>query len=204
MAGLALFGYGIVLTLRARLGLSPWDVLHQGIARHTPLNFGEANIAVGIVLLAVAWALGVRPGLGTVLNTLLVGTFIDIFVHFNAAPTPSGLIARSLLDVAGIVLVGITTAIYIGANLGAGPRDSLMLALSRRVRVGVARTSIELSALAAGFALGGSAGLGTALFAFGIGPCVEASMWTIEHLGLARPSAGALVPVQAAQGPGPA
>jgi uncharacterized membrane protein YczE len=176
VVGLLLFALGIVMTLRAHVGLGPWDVLHQGLADHTPLSFGVAGIAVGVVVLAAAVALGdVVLGLGTVLNAVLIGLFIDGLLLLDVVPQPEALPARLGLDVAGVLVVGLGTAVYIGGAMGAGPRDSFMLAVARRLglRVGTARTLIELGALACGAALGGTVGVGTLVFALGVGPAVE-------------------------------
>jgi uncharacterized membrane protein YczE len=176
-AGLWLFAAGVVLGLRSGLGVSPWDVLHDGIRQVTPLSFGTATVLVGVVLVAVALAAGIRPGPGTLANMLAIGVFADAMLatgiagDLDARPLPLRLLAVA----AGVGLVALGTALYIGAGLGSGPRDSLMLALSARtrVRVGVVRALIEASALAVGWLLGGAAGVGTVLYAFGIGPAVE-------------------------------
>lgn len=181
VGGLFLFSCGIVCFLDARLGLPPWDVLHQGLAKHTPISFGEANIIVGIVVLALSWLLGARVGIGTVANAILIGIFVSLLTAVDIAP--DALVARSALLLAGLVLFGFGSAFYIGADLGAGPRDSLMLVGAQRTgaRVGVVRAGIELTALVLGFALGGRLGVGTLVFALLIGPSVEWSFWTISR-----------------------
>lgn len=187
--GLFAFALAIVLTLESKLGLWPWDVLHQGIAHHTPLSFGGANIVVGLVILLVAWALGGKPGIGTIANATLVGLFIVGLTSIGAlerlSEEPLGV--RIVLLAAGIALVGPASAFYIGANLGAGPRDTLMLVGSRRtgVRVGIVRASIEVVALGIGIALGGNFGVGTVAFALAVGPAVEAGFWALERSPLA-------------------
>jgi uncharacterized membrane protein YczE len=191
--GLALFAAGIVALLESRLGLSPWDVLHQGISGHTPLTFGEANIAVSAVVLASAWALGARIGVGTIANAVLVGSLVQLLTSFGAVTglAHDPLAVRIVLLVAGLALMGVGTALYLGAGLGAGPRDSLMVvgAQRTRFRIGVVRATLELCALAAGVALGGTFGVGTIAFALGIGPSVELSFWLLAHspLGLDEP-----------------
>jgi uncharacterized protein len=183
--GLVVFAIGIVSIYESRLGLSPWDVLNQGVAEHTPLSFGTANIAIALVILIVARRLDVRPQIGTLANALLVGTFVDLLLRFGAVQDMGheGLPVRIGLLVAGILTIGLGTGFYIGAHLGAGPRDSLMLGITRRVRsrVGVVRTGLEVSATAAGFALGGTVGVGTLAFALGIGPAVELSFVLLAH-----------------------
>jgi len=189
VTGLFLFSCGILAFLESRLGLPPWDVLHQGVAKHTPLSFGAANEVVGVVVLFVAWRFGSPPGVGTVANAVLIGLFIVLvqplaFVqHLAGWPLP----ARVALLGLGLALFGIGSAFYIGAAFGAGPRDSLMLvgALRSRVRIGAVRAAIEGSVLVAGVALGGKVGIGTLVFALLIGPSVEASFWLVTRLGLA-------------------
>jgi uncharacterized membrane protein YczE len=176
-AGLWLFAAGVVLGLRSGLGVAPWDVLHDGVRQVTPLSFGTATILAGVVLVAVALAAGIRPGPGTLANMLTIGLLADAMLatgiagDLDARPLPLRLLAVA----GGVALVAIGTALYIGAGLGSGPRDSLMLALSGRmgVRVGVVRALIEGSVLVVGWLLGGAAGVGTVLYAFGIGPAVE-------------------------------
>lgn len=162
-----------------RVGGVAWDVFHDGIRQVTPLSFGVATIVVGVLLVSVGTVLGVRPGPGTVANMVLIGVFVDLLL---AAGVPQdlqahGLAVRMVALGGGVVLVALGSALYIGAGLGSGPRDSLMLATSARtgLRVGLVRALIEMTVLVAGVLLGGSAGIGTVLFAFGIGPAVEAA-----------------------------
>jgi uncharacterized membrane protein YczE len=189
LVGLFLFAAGIVALLEADLGLSPWDVLHQGLARQTPLSFGEANIAVSVVVVAVAWLLGARIGLGTVANAVLVGSFVELLtsLDFVAALADGPLSVRIGLLVVGLLLMGAGTGLYLGADLGAGPRDSLMVVGAQRTpfRIGLVRGALELMALAAGAVLGGTVGVGTLAFAVGIGPSVELSFWLLARSPLA-------------------
>ncbi len=177
LLGLWLFAVGTFMTLESGLGLSPWDVLNDGLRRRTPLSFGSAVILVGVVLVVVTTAAGLRPGPGTITNMLLIGAFIDVLLALDIASGASTwpYWAKVVLTLAGIVLVGLGTALYIGAGLGAGPRDGLMVlvATRARMRVGVARALVEGTAFVAGALLGGSVGLGTVLFALGIGPAVD-------------------------------
>ena len=165
------------MTLRANIGLSPWDVLADGIRIHTPLTFGTAVIAIGFVLVLGTWIGGQKPGLGTIANMILIGVFADLMLATKVGTgiMDGPVVWRTLLDIGGIATIGIGSALYIGAELGAGPRDSLMVLLSRRakVRIGVARAIIEGTALIAGVILGGTAGVGTVLFALGIGVAVD-------------------------------
>jgi uncharacterized membrane protein YczE len=187
--GLAVFAVGIVFILDSRLGLSPWDVLNQGLSKHSPLSFGMANVVISLAVLVVGWLLGGKIGLGTVANAVLVGTFIDLLNRVvDLSHEPLGL--RIALLLVGIALIGPASAFYIGADLGAGPRDTLMLVGSRRtgVRVGIVRAALELCALAAGIALGGTFGVGTILFALLVGPMVEWSFALLARTPLAIPS----------------
>ena len=192
VAGLFLCAVGIVCFLESELGLPPWDVLHQGLAAQTGLSFGAANLVVSVVVLAAAWLLRARIGLGTLLNALLIGTFVIVLTRFEAvdALSEGGLVLRIVLVAVALGCFGVGSAFYIGAAMGAGPRDSLMLVLSWRagVRIGAARAVVEVGALAAGFALGGTAGVGTLVFALGIGPAVEVSFWLLERTPLAAPA----------------
>ena len=183
--GILLFALGVVFILESRLGLSPWDVLNQGIAKHTPLSFGLANVAVAVIVLFVAWSLGGVPGIGTVANALGVGSFIQGLTSIPALThlqhDPLGV--RIAMLIGGVALIGPASALYIGANFGAGPRDTLMLVGARRThaRIAIVRGTLELCALVAGIVLGGTFGVGTVLFALGVGPCIEASFRVMER-----------------------
>jgi uncharacterized membrane protein YczE len=188
VTGLFLCACGIVAFLESRLGLPPWDVLHQGIAKHTPLSFGLANVLVAVIVLFLAWQLGSRPGIGTIANAVLIGLFVAFVLplsfvdHLSGWPLP----ARIALLAVGLALFGAGSAFYIGAGLGAGPRDSLMLVGTLRsgVRIGAVRAALEGTALVAGVILGGTVGVGTLVFALLIGPAVEGSFWLVVQLGL--------------------
>ena len=192
VVGLFLFAFGIVLQLQSELGLSPWDVLSQGISDRTSISFGTANIVIAVVVLAVAWALGARIGIGTVANAVLIGLFVDWLLSLGAIDslTGHGLGVRITLLVAGIAIIALGSGFYLGAALGAGPRDSLMIVGARRTgtRIGVTRAVLEIGVAAIGFALGGTVGVGTLAFAFGIGPAVEVAFGLLLWLGLAVPS----------------
>jgi uncharacterized protein len=190
--GLILFAVGIVLLLESGLGLSPWDVLNQGIAEHTPLSFGAANVAVALVVLALAWRLGARIGPGTVANAVLIGVFVDLLLRLSAAEdlAAAPLVARVGMLATGILVIGAGSALYIGASMGAGPRDSLMLVLARRTRtrIGVVRMALEASVTLVGFALGGTVGVGTLAFALGVGPAMELCCHLLDRSPLAEPA----------------
>lgn len=170
--GLLLYGFSDGLLVQSELGLAPWDVFHQGLARVTGIRIGWWVILVGIAVLLLWIPLRQRPGVGTVSNALLIGLALNLTLDIVAAP--SEMWVRAAFLVLGIGLNAVATAAYIGAALGPGPRDGLMTGLAARGHsVRVVRTGIEVVVLAVGFALGGTVGLGTALYALGIGPLVH-------------------------------
>ena len=170
--GLALFGLGSGLMVQSRLGNPPWDVFHEGVSLHTPVTIGVAGIATSFAVLLLWIPLGERPGIGTLANAVLVGVFIDLTILLVDRPEAFG--ARWALMGIGVVVVGIGSGLYIGVRLGTGPRDGLMTGVSRRgPSLRLARTGIEAIVLLVGWALGGTIGIGTLVFAFGIGPLVQ-------------------------------
>jgi len=167
--GLLLYGFSDGLLVLAGLGLDPWDVLHQGLARHSNLAIGTWAIIVGAAVLLLWVPLRQRPGLGTLSNVVVVGLVINLTLALLPAPTM--LSVRVALLLAAVALNGLATGAYIGAGLGPGPRDGLMTGLAARgSSIRVVRTGIELTVLACGFGLGGSVGIGTVVYALGIGP----------------------------------
>lgn len=167
--GLVLYGFSDGLLVLAGLGLDPWDVFHQGLARHSALPIGTWAIIIGAVVLLLWIPLRQWPGIGTLCNVVVVGSMINLTIF--VLPQPRELPARALTLVVAVVLNGVATGAYIGAGLGPGPRDGLMTGLARRgLSIRVARTAIELTVLAAGFLLGGTVGVGTVLYAVSIGP----------------------------------
>ena len=178
--GLVLCGLGIALTVRADLGLGPWDVLHQGLSDRTGIPIGTVGILVGFVVL-LAWVpLRERLGIGTVLNVIIIGVVIDLTLWL--LPDVDGLALRLAVMCVGIFLFGPGSGFYIGARLGAGPRDGLMTGLAERGwTIRTVRTAMELTVLIIGFLLGGSVGLGTVVFALTIGPNVH---YWLERLSL--------------------
>ncbi|RKE21863.1 YitT family protein [Streptomyces sp. TLI_171] len=172
-AGLVLYGVSMGLMLRASLGGNPWDVFHQGLARHLGLSVGTWVTVVGALVLLLWIPLRQKPGVGTVGNVLVLGVAMDATLSLLAPP--HALAVRVPLLAAGIVLNGLASGLYIGARLGPGPRDGLMTGLHRRTgrSVRLIRTGIELTVLAVGIALGGTFGLGTVAYALAIGPLVQ-------------------------------
>ncbi|MEU4793310.1 YitT family protein [Micromonospora tulbaghiae] len=189
-AGLVLYGVSMALMIRSELGLDPWDVFHQGLARQTGLSFGTVTIAVGALVLLLWIPLRQRPGLGTVSNVVVIGLVVD--ATLAVLPPGEGMPARVALLVAGIVANGAATGLYLGAGLGPGPRDGLMtgfVARHPRFSVRLVRTAIEITVLALGWLLGGTVGLGTVAYALTIGPLAQ---FFIPVFALpARPAAGA-------------
>ena len=173
LLGLTAYGVSMGMMVRSALGLDPWDVFHAGVAAHLPLSFGEVVIVTGVAVLLLWVPLRQVPGLGTVLNAVVIGLVTDLVL--GVLVTPHALVARLGLLLGGIVLNGFATALYIGSQFGPGPRDGLMTGLVRRTgwSVRVVRTSIEVTVLATGWLLGGTVGLGTVLYALAIGPLVH-------------------------------
>jgi uncharacterized membrane protein YczE len=191
VTGLFLCACGIVCFLESELGLPPWDVLHQGLSERLGVSFGVANVIVSLAVLLLVWLLRARIGLGTVLNATLIGSFVVVLSEVDTieALSEEPLGVRIALMALALAFFGIGSALYIAPALGAGPRDSLMLVTSSRlgVRIGAARAGVEIAALLVGFALGGTVGIGTLVFAAGIGPAVELSFWLLALTALAVP-----------------
>ena len=192
VTGLFLCSCGIVCFLESELGLPPWDVLHQGIADQLGISFGAANLLVSLIVLLLVWRLRAGIGLGTLLNAVLVGSFVIVLTALDwvDALSEQPLGVRIALVAVALACFGVGSAFYICASMGAGPRDSLMLVTSRRlgIRLGAARTGLEIAVLVVGFLLGGTVGIGTLVFAVGIGPVVELSFWLLERTPLAGPA----------------
>jgi uncharacterized membrane protein YczE len=195
IVGFAIVALGIVMMLRAEVGLAPWDVLHQGVADRLGVRFGTANVLVGLVVVGVVAVLGSRREIGwaTLANMTLIGLFINAILELDPVGDLGGqpYALRLLVAVAGTAVAGVGFALYIAAGFGAGPRDGLMLLLARRtgLRIALARNGLELTVLALGVALGGTAGLGTVVFALGIGPAIEAVLVLLARSGVAAPQA---------------
>jgi uncharacterized membrane protein YczE len=171
--GLVLYALSMGLFIQAHLGVMPWDVLHQGLARWVPLSFGTVTIAVGVLVLLAWIPLRQMPGVGTVSNVLVIGLVVDVVLRVLAAPDVMAL--RVTFLVLGVVLNAVATALYIGARLGPGPRDGLMTGLVARTGLPtrLVRTGIEVAVVALGWALGGALGVGTVVYALAVGPLVH-------------------------------
>jgi len=172
-AGLLLYGLSMALMVQASLGLGPWDVFHDGVRDHTGLSFGTVVILTSVAVLLFWIPLRQMPGLGTISNALLVGAFADLGLWL--IPEGEPLSVRVVMLVSGVGLNGVASAMYLGSRLGPGARDGLMTGLVRKTggSVGKVRTALELTVLAVGLLLGGSAGLGTILYALSIGPLIQ-------------------------------
>ena len=196
ITGLAFFGFGITLFLRANLGLAPWDIFHKGLSEKFGISIGLVIQGVGLLLLVLWIPLRQRPGVGTILNAVEIGLVVNLTKPLIGEPDQ--LVIRALMVTAGVLVVGIGSALYIGAGLGSGPRDGLMLGLSKRsiagrqISIRVARTAVELTVMVAGIFLGGTVGIGTVIFMFGIGPLVQLILPRFEmRLASDRPKSAA-------------
>jgi uncharacterized membrane protein YczE len=191
LIGLFLYGIGIALIVRAAIGVAPWDVLTQGIDNHSHLGFGLITVLMSGVVLLLWIPIRQKPGIGTVLNALLVGPSADVGLWL--IPEGLDLWLRIVLFTAGLLVLAAATGLYIGAHFGPGPRDGLMTGLHRRTgwKIWIVRTGIEVVVLAIGWALGGNVGVGTVLFAVLVGPLCN---WTIPFFAIRRPGAPAPAP----------
>ncbi|SDG88531.1 Uncharacterized membrane protein YczE [Desulfosporosinus hippei DSM 8344] len=173
--GLFLFAVGIVLTINANLGLAPWDVFHQGIVYLTGITMGQASIGVGIILVIINAALGERVGWGSLGNMLFIGLFMDLIMLNYLIPIATDLISGLIMMFLGMFIVGVASYFYIGAGLGSGPRDGLMIALTKKTNRSVRfiRNSIEISALIVGYLLGGFIGIGTLIMSVALGYIIQ-------------------------------
>jgi len=174
--GLAGFGSGIAFFVRADIGVPPWDVFHQGISERTGLGLGTVLIIVAFFVLVLWIPLRITPGIGTILNAVEIGLVENLMQ--DALPSPNSPIAKIGFMAAGMLCIALGSGLYIGAELGSGPRDGLMLGLNARygISVRLARTVVEVTVMIIGIFLGGSLGIGTFVFAFGIGPLVQITL----------------------------
>lgn len=180
LAGLVLYGWSMAMLVRAGLGLDPWDVFHQGLTHHVPFSFGQVTIAVGALVLLLWIPLRQRPGIGTILNVIVIGLAAD--AGLAVIPEAVGWPAQVAMLVFGVVSNGLAGALYVGARLGPGPRDGLWVAITRRTgrSIRLVRTVLELTVVAAGWLLGGTVGIGTVAYALAIGPLVQFFMPWVE------------------------
>ena len=178
--GLSLFGLGEGLLIVSFSGASPWSVLAQGISLNINLSIGTITLLISIAVLILWIPLGQKPGMGTIFNALIIAIMIDLCIKY--VPTPSNYIHQLLLAVISVIMVGIGGGIYLVSNLGAGPRDGLMIGLQKLTNFPIAavRGTLEISVVSIGWYLGGTVGIGTLLFAFGIGPCVALGLYLVD------------------------
>ena len=180
--GLMLFGLGEGLLIVSFTGASPWSVLAQGLSLNVNLSIGMLTFLISVTVLILWIPLGQKPGMATILNAIIIALMIDLCVKF--VPTPSSYINQLILAVISVITVGIGGGIYLVANLGAGPRDGLMVGLQKLTNFPIAavRATLEISVVSVGWYLGGTVGIGTILFAFGIGPCVALGLYLVDKL----------------------
>ena len=178
--GLMLFGLGEGLLIVSFTGASPWSVLAQGISLKVNLSIGTITLLISIAVLILWIPLGQKPGMGTIFNALIIALMIDLCIKF--VPTPTSYINQLILAVISVITVGIGGGIYLVSNLGAGPRDGLMIGLQNVTNFPIAavRATLEISVVSIGWYLGGTVGIGTLLFAFGIGPCVALGLYLVD------------------------
>ncbi len=178
--GLSLFGIGEGLLIVSFTGASPWSVLAQGISLNVNLSIGTITLLISIAVLILWIPLGQKPGMGTIFNALIIAIMIDLCIKY--VPTPSNYIHQLFLAVISVITVGIGGGIYLVSNLGAGPRDGLMIGLQKLTNfpIAVVRATLEISVVSIGWYLGGTVGIGTLLFAFGIGPCVALGLYLVD------------------------
>ena len=180
--GLMLFGLGEGLLIVSFTGASPWSVLAQGISLNVNLSIGTITLLISIAVLILWIPLGQKPGMATILNALIIALMIDICIKF--VPTPPNYINQLILAIISVITVGIGGGIYLVANLGAGPRDGLMVGLQKLTNfpIAVVRATLEITVVSVGWYLGGTVGIGTLLFAFGIGPCVALGLYLVDKI----------------------
>lgn len=193
--GLAVLSLGFALVIRADVGAAPWDIFHLGIAGQTGLPYGLTVQASGLVIILLNLALHIKPSLGMVLNMLSVGPMVQVVMA--QLPLPDSLAGRWLMLIAGVLISGIGTALYVSADLGSGPRDGLMIGLTRRLGwpVAVIKNSMDLIAAVTGWLLGGPIGLGSLVVALTLGPSVQFGMSLMERLARLRPFSAFVRPV---------
>ena len=180
--GLAIFGLGEGLLIVSFTGASPYSVLAQGISLHTNLSVGMSTFLISVSVLILWIPLNQKPGIATILNALIIALMIDLCIKY--VPTPSNYYYQLILAIVSVITVGIGGGIYLVANLGAGPRDGLMIGLQKKTNLPIAlvRATLEITVVSIGWYLGGTVGIGTLLFAFGIGPCVALGLFLVNKL----------------------
>ena len=180
--GLTLFGLGEGLLIVSASGASPWSVLAQGLYLNFGFSVGVITIFISFIVLLFWFPLNQKPGIGTILNALIIGLMIDVCIRYFQ--TPENYISQILLGAFAVLTVGIGGGIYLVANLGAGPRDGLMIGLQQKTNLPIAlvRAALEITVMSIGWYLGGTVGIGTLLFAFGIGPCVALGLFLVNKL----------------------
>ena len=180
--GLMLFGFGEALLVVSTTGNSPWTVLAEGVSIITDLSIGVATFFISVAVLSLWFFLKQKPGLGTIMNIIVISVMLDVTI--SSLVSPSSLISQYFLAIFGVFLVGLGSGFYLTANLGPGPRDGLMTGLTKKTNLPIAlvRGCIEISAVGVGWYLGGTVGVGTLIYAFGIGPCVALGLFIVDKI----------------------
>ena len=182
--GLFLYALGIILSIRANIGYAPWEVFHVGLAQKTGMSIGTAVILTGVVIVGIVVALGEKAGLGTLLNMVLIGVFMDLIIALNVIPKQERLAFGLLMLIAGLFVISLGSYFYIKAAFGAGPRDSLMVVLNRKTKlpIGVCRSSIEVTVTIIGWFLGGMVGPGTIISVIAIGFFIQITFALLKFI----------------------
>lgn len=173
--GLFLYGLGIIVTMKANIGYAPWEVLHSGLSQTLGISIGLINTSVGALIVFIVFLLGEKIGLGTIFNMFMIGLFMDLILYLDFIPTVNHFLIGVPFLILGLFIISFGTYFYISSAFGAGPRDSLMVAVTRKTGwpVGLCRGMLEVSVVIIGFFLGGMVGIGTVISAFAIGLCVQ-------------------------------
>ena len=179
--GYIILGFGIVLTIKSNLGVSSWPAFHLGISNLTPLSFGQATQVVSFTIIVLGYLLGSKPQFATIANMVLMGIIVDIINNSSIIPADPSFFVGLIYVILGTILFGVGTGLYLNANLGAGPRDGVMLGLNRKMgwKISIVRTVMEVTVLLAGYLMGSPVGIGTIIFSFGVGHTVQ---WSMKHL----------------------
>ncbi len=180
--GLFLYALGIVLTIKANIGYGPWEVFHVGLGKTVGITIGNASIIVGLVIIVITLLMGEKIGIGTILNMILIGLFLDLLLMSNIVPIIDNMYLGILVLIIGLYIISLGSYYYIGSGFGAGPRDGLMIGLKRKIKlpIGAIRSIIELTATILGWLLGGMVGIGTLISVFAIGFCIQSTFSVLK------------------------
>ncbi|MDP3058425.1 MAG: membrane protein [bacterium] len=195
--GFIIIGVGLDISVKAGLGVSPWTVFHLGITNYIKLTQGQVSQIVGLIIVALSFFLGIKPALGTIMNMLFIGWFYDLSVSLMLIPRAESYAVSGFYVAISLLMVGFGGAMYMSAGLGAGPRDSLMLALTRRSKMPVStiKTAMDVTVLVLGYFMGGPVGIGTVIYSIGLGPIIQMSFSFFRKLSLRSPCARTIVKI---------